>query len=275
NVRKIEDVPWLEIAPPPGEIRYLPSSQVERIGGTTTTAAASPAPVPQAGGDHEPAPPVPRPKASGFPMSDGPDSRLVEAQRAEEAGDRERAIQLLTAVGNDYARTNEKLANSCFHRAARLKQQTGLAPAVTCCQPAPNGPATLAPSAPDRVDNRGVPSAGLPPVGQNSVAGGSWQPINPKVQGGQVLQSSFVQNPPQAPPNQPTRIGRLYKAGRTLEDHPTYRLEAPGSFLYVLAQPGGDLEKMVGQKVELTGKIVYRGDLRANLLTVSQVHEAK
>jgi hypothetical protein len=41
--------------------------------------------------------------------------------------------------------------------------------------------------------------------------------------------------------------------------------------MYVTAQPGLNLDAYVHRAVEVSGPTVYRGDMRANYMTVSQI----
>jgi hypothetical protein len=67
--------------------------------------------------------------------------------------------------------------------------------------------------------------------------------------------------------------GRLRRAGRCVEYRRTYVLETGQGIptLYVTPQDGLDLEPYVNRNVELFGPAIYRGDLRANYMTVVRV----
>lgn len=67
--------------------------------------------------------------------------------------------------------------------------------------------------------------------------------------------------------------GRLRRAGFFVDGKQAYVLEDSTGrpHLYVTAQPGVHLEPYINRIVTLTGPTVYRGDLRANYMTVVQV----
>jgi hypothetical protein len=84
--------------------------------------------------------------------------------------------------------------------------------------------------------------------------------------------------PASSPPAQPAGIyasgpGRLRRAGRSLDNRPTYVLDGGANrpSLYVTPQSGIDLEPFLNRKVELFGPSIYRGDLRANYMSVMRV----
>jgi hypothetical protein len=43
--------------------------------------------------------------------------------------------------------------------------------------------------------------------------------------------------------------------------------------MYLTAQPGLNLELFVGRNVDLTGTVVYRGDVKTYYMTVTQVRQ--
>jgi hypothetical protein len=85
-----------------------------------------------------------------------------------------------------------------------------------------------------------------------------------------VLTSTSTRQP--AGQNWPTYSGRLRRAGRSVDSHRAYVLESRGyPVMYVVPQPGIDLEPYVDRNVELTGPAAYRGDYRANHMTAVRV----
>ncbi len=77
----------------------------------------------------------------------------------------------------------------------------------------------------------------------------------------------------QPPPGNQSFRGRLYRAGRALEDGRTYRLDLieRGMITYVVPARGIDLEPHVGEAIVVWGTGVYNQDLRANVVRVHQV----
>ena len=67
--------------------------------------------------------------------------------------------------------------------------------------------------------------------------------------------------------------GWLRKAGRTLEERPTYVLETTQGYplIYVHAAAGLNLDNFIGKRVNLAGPVYYRGDLRTWYITVNSV----
>lgn len=67
--------------------------------------------------------------------------------------------------------------------------------------------------------------------------------------------------------------GWLRKAGRMLEERPTYVLETTQGYplIYVHAAPGLNLDPFIGKRVNLAGPVYYRGDLRTWYITVNSV----
>jgi hypothetical protein len=62
----------------------------------------------------------------------------------------------------------------------------------------------------------------------------------------------------------------LRVSGRFIDGKTTYVLETAygQALMYVTALPGVDLDPYLGRMVELNGPLVYRGDVRANYMTV-------
>jgi hypothetical protein len=75
------------------------------------------------------------------------------------------------------------------------------------------------------------------------------------------------------PAGQTTNPGRLRRAGFYVDGKQAYVLEDSQGHpqIYATSQPGVDLEGFVNKIVTLSGVVMYRGDLRTNYVTVSQV----
>jgi hypothetical protein len=271
-----EEGTWMPIEPPPGEVRYIRAEVVAK-----TPPAPAPAEVVSAGANDGTASAgriapvaapettssfIPAPGAAAPPPTD-PEAVWRLAQQAERAGNIPEAIRLYTQAGTDL-HTNPRQALEARNRAHYLREasRTGTAgeprypapPSVVRYSSSPaNGssPPASDPPAPVRL---GPPPGSEPPPRQPSPAYGG-APPSPGQPNGWGLPSSGR--------------GWLRRAGRAVESQRTYVLEASNGapLLYVTPQPGVDLEPYVNRNVELAGPAVYRGDLRANYMTVTRV----
>jgi hypothetical protein len=167
----------------------------------------------------------------------------AQAETAERAGDLPRAMQLYAATAA--ASPDRALQMRCYNRIQFLKD-----------------------------GNRGSAPAGYQPGVPTEAATGEFRPV------------ANSNNPPPAPPGQSqavgygvrpaaqtTNPGRLRRAGFYVDGKQAYVLEDSQGHpqVYATPQPGVDLDGFVNKIVTLSGVIVYRGDLRFNYVTVTQV----
>jgi hypothetical protein len=186
------------------------------------------------------------------------EATLKQAEQADRAGRRKEAVQLYARAASDGLAVDHPRAPEAFQRAYYLLYPERTASA----QPAPAAPTFASPARPDSRFSplRGeAASAVAPPAAPAPPAAAAAAPA-----------------PPAAMPS-PQRYqsgpGWLYRSGRNLEGRPTYLLQRAGgtNLLYVTPGPGVSLEPFVNKSVQLFGPTEYRGDLRAWLMTVSDV----
>lgn len=199
--------------------------------------------------NNNPAPAVGGPAAfPGQPaLVAGPHPKWLAAQAAEQAGERQKAEQIYSDLYWEVVNSDPDLARQASNRYSYLHgSATASAPPAYAGYPA-SADSRLAP----------VPASGS---NQGTVAYRPAQPAQPTSYGQRALQ--------------PSGGGRLRFSGRCVDGARAYVLEnSQGQLLmYVTAQPGLNLDFYVNRNVELFGAIVYRGDLRSNYITVSQVN---
>jgi hypothetical protein len=255
---------WMPVEPPPAEVRYIRAEAVAKTltppdgPGPTAVTVASPVGgvVPAASPAAPPAPP---------PPPDG-DALWRQAQDAERRGQVTEAIRLYEQAGRANVSVNPARSAEAFERARWLgtaNQGTGI----------PTNPLS-----PPR-----DPRQGLPP-GEARMTGTGDHVYPVPTDPGTLTVRLASPGPPAPAPAQPgascgpggscsAGSGRLRRAGRTVEDQRTYVLENSQGFplFYVTPRPGIDLEPYLQRDVELFGPVIYRGDLRANFMTVTGV----
>jgi hypothetical protein len=261
-----EEGVWLPIEPPKGrEVRYIPRTAVK--GNAPIEVVANRQPTTASGA-------APASWSAPAGATAGPTDPLwAQAQQAEQAGDIVRAKQYYQALA--HSTQDHNLAILCYNRCRFLDEgnrgsvppgyQPGR-PSVaaygpearlsgTAVAPAPGGQATSqycyvkenapAPSQPTTMTTSRLPAPAPPPP------------------------------PPAAPAAQQSGSGpgRLYKAGFFVDGKQAYVLETSQGRprLYVTGTAGMSLEPYVNRVVELYGPMVYRGDLRTNYMTATQV----
>jgi hypothetical protein len=243
---------FLPIVPPEGELRYIRADQVVRA----APGQAGLAPPPAAVGAAPPAPPAPggdysRPAAPAAastplppPAGGSNDPRWLDAQRLEQEGRKAEAAQKYTELAQQVYAENHDLAMQCYNRAYFLREslQGGAAAA-------PPAGAQLASAA---AENRLAPVPAGAPAQQANYAS---------------LQDPAAGYPPQA------KEGRLRLAGRNVDTRRAYVLEDSRGFpqMYVMPQPGVDLESYVGRNVQVYGPLVYRMDIRAQYMSAQRI----
>jgi hypothetical protein len=262
---------WLPIEPPDTEVRYIQQSAVAR----STAPAASPSGgVPVVAGAFV-AGSVGAAAAPAAPPD--PDALWRGAQQAERAGRIDEAIRLYRQAGTANLSVNAARAQEALDRANWLaaRGQAAGAPASPYAvrdvrAVNPGGEARYAMSPADGRITPVPPASGPVPVQFASGAGGPPPYQVVCTSEGAVVNLAGVPTDTRGMPT--SGPGRLRRAGRCIESQRTYVLEFErGGLLYVLPQPGLDLEAYVNRHVELFGPITYRGDLRANAMNVCRV----
>jgi hypothetical protein len=254
---------WYPIAPPPGDVRYLPKTAVQfdkplnnsfavRVsdtGGPTPPAAPAGGPlatIPGPGSAPTPAGGV----TSGKPAVNHP--LWAQAETAEREGrlaDAEKAYFDLAALMNGQGGDHD-IANLCYTRIHALREKKragtgGTASSVTSGAKAPN--VLQPPPKEDRGVRPGAPQA-IPP----GAAGNANDP-RPAWTGIGTLRRSVLT---------PDGTGK-----------PGYALEtSPGVVkVYVVAAPGVELEKYVGKKIDVYGTQQTRSGLSKPYVFASSV----
>jgi hypothetical protein len=222
----------MPIEPPPSEVRYLRASAVARTASPGGAAAYT--------GTNTVAPVAARPDA-------GPNPEWVRAQELERAGRIPEAIQAYHDLGHAVANTDYPLSVQCANRIAYLNdgQRPGPAPG-TFTSPV-GSPPPIVP----------IPSASGP------------------VQAQLVPRSAESTGTPMSVASTARRsVGHLRRSWRCVDCRKAYALEdAQGNVLaYVVPGAGVDLEPFVNSNVELTGGVLYRGDLRNNFMVATSVN---
>ncbi len=234
-----DGVKWWPIQPPPAEDRYLRAESIQTA--PTVTAA--------------------RPPEAGPAMPTGNEPLWVQAQQAEQAGNYAEAERLYTQLAHQTP--NKELALQCYNRVQYLRDRTrgvgapgypGGYPAQANYPGAAQPPTGIAPPQP--------PPSNLPPA----------TPPGPIVPG-QAPAIGYPTTPGTSPAQQSSGRGWLRRCGFYLDNKPTYVLQSTQGRppLYVTAQGQLNLESYLFRNIELYGPIYYRGDVKANYMTASQV----
>jgi len=297
HVSEAGDGTWLPILPPPGEYRYIREKEVgaPSAGPTTSgvtvahsgsaatqnTGAAPPADATQPGtGDiHVGAPAAP---ADVDPL-------LQQAEQLERSGDRIGAARLYDQLGNKYADNKHDVAIQYYNRAAWLR---GSSP-----QPAPT-PANEADALYlqarqyEQAGNWGEASRTYNRLGdlfRSSDYKLSTQYYNRAAWLSRKAPAQHVNAAPAAVGPTPTAHpavvqaraisvqkagpGRLAHSTIWIDGRATYVIESPQAqvLAYLAPQPGVDLERYVGQNVEVLGQTVARPDVRGQYMSVVRV----
>jgi hypothetical protein len=270
-----DDGKWLPIDPPPGEVRYVRATAVERLNtavadrpATNPTPAVPPVmATPVAGqGGQSPVTTIPSPTEVRAPQWNGQgaagtqaapgslDELWNQAEAAEQAGRLDEAERL-------YADVNAKAANDSTHHALAMRALNRLQDLRNRRQ---GGTVSRYPAAGQdgRVAAVPVTAQGQPlncyvPSGPSSCSAGSYT----AARAGQAL-----------PPPLSYR-GLLRRSGRGLNGYPLYRLEQSNgqNQLYLCGQIGLDLGLYEGRLVEVTGPVGYYGELCNNYMLAQQV----
>jgi hypothetical protein len=230
---------WVMIQPPANEVRYIPKDAVR----ATATATAEP-PNGTAGA---PAAPMPSNAATSDPL-------WAEAERAEREG------RLLDAEKN-YTQllkqtTDNDLKILCHNRIHMIHQANRRA--ATGYQPAPAAHNRFAPSTAGRP---------LPPAQSPARATSQYTYVQetPALTGGPAGASATTP--------QTRGPGLLVRSHVPVAGQQGYLLDMGRgqTILYVIAQPGVNLEPFVGRHVTVSGAIEYHTGYRQNVMRAVQI----
>jgi hypothetical protein len=271
-----DDGDWIPIEPPHTEVRYVLAESVKPAPGNIVQNPGQAYPAVNAGQTSpSPLPPLvpgtlaPRPPLTAAQLT------WQQAQQAERVGNISEAIQLYSQMATQTSGPDHDLAMQGLNRAYWLREaqrntvvqtipplQTRAVPATTASQVrygsgvAPDTTGSGVQPAPAAPGTQPFASAiqQAPVTTPTSSSASPWQPVTP---------DGYPSSGP----------GRLRRAGRFLENRRTYVLESSQNYpmLYVTPNTGIDLEPFVDKNVELFGPAIYRGDLRANYMTVVRV----
>jgi hypothetical protein len=258
-----EDGKWWPIqSPAPREVRYIPRSAVQ-LGPPAVEAVAGASPGSTAAGA----------VGSGAPSAAAPggvDPLWQQAQQAEQNGDLNRAKELYRQLARQTADHN--LTILCYNRIRFLEEgNRGSAPPGY----QPGVPQVASYNGPPRLTSTPAPVTAQP--ASRAVSHYTYQK-EPAPAAGQAPPVSYAPPAPAAasvaaPTPQSSGPGRLTRAGFFVDGRQAYVLETSQgrARMYVTGMPGLNLEPYVNRVVELFGPMVYRGDLRTNYMTASQV----
>jgi hypothetical protein len=279
---------WLPILPPPQERRYIRQEAVVRASATTPPVTASltppagPAGRPLSTGSgtggtgSDPGktsmPPLPvgtatasggNPPAVGSPAP-APDPLIQKAQDLERANNWAEAIQVWNQLGNQYYNSDHDKAMQFYNRAEWLRRGRPVAPTpIVYGAPNPTGPTTRlqpVPAGTPGAMSGSCPPAPCPPGSQSTNPYSVQSPNSPNGNVGVI--SAHTSGP-----------GRLRRAARLIDGRRSYYLESSQLTVitYATEQQGVNLEPYVDRNVELLGRIVVRGDVRPQYMTVGRV----
>ena len=282
------DGDWTPIEAPMTETRYIHvesvtkaapgtvvQNPVQAFPGVNAGQVSSFAPTASQSPTFQPAP-FPATNPQRAPLTEA-EQLWQRAQQAERTGNVNEAMQLYSQLASQTSGPNNALAMQGLNRAYWLReaQRNSAVSTIPTVQPQP---IQATPASQVRYgSNVGVPGGSQPavqfappaPVGTQQVASA-----------GQPFTAGLPTTTPSAPwqPVTPEGYrssgpGRLRRAGRFLENRKTYVLESSQNYpmLYVTPQAGLDLDLYIDHNVELYGPAIYRGDLRANYMTVVRV----
>jgi hypothetical protein len=255
------DGSWLPIVPPLGEVRYLRAEAVRN--GSVVQAASSPTTVavPAPPPARAPAPPTPQAPARTDPL-------WLQAERAEQTGNIKEAEELYTRCAEQTPDYDLRLA--CFNRLTSLYrlqqvQRNVVQPQVrlTNAYAVNAGTERQLPANPAPAPTPAGPAPAPPAQASSQYGSAPAASVRPA-------------NPPGLPPQPALRAsgpGWLRRTSFFVDNKRAYALQSDQGqlLLYVTGGTGIDLEPFVGKAVDLYGPLGYRGDLRTNYMTATQV----
>ncbi len=249
---------WLPIEAPIGEVRYLRSDAVHKTGPAIVAGTPSPA-----SGSRNAitmytasASPASFPPPTGTPA----DQVWLRARQAETSGNVNEAIQLYSQLASQTSGSAHDQAMQGLNRAYWLREAQR------------NSSMQVVPAPPFH-------TVQAIPVSQSATP-----PLYLRASGGTEAFSSFSQHTSASGSATPWQAvtsegylssgpGRLRRAGRMVDGQRGYVLDSIQNYpmLYCTPHTGIDLEAYLNQNVELIGPAIYRGDLRANYMTVVRI----
>jgi len=259
---------WYPVAPPPGDVRYLPKTAVRPdksdkpvktsfvVRDTAPPGLPVPAGIaPDAGGVPRPAAPTPEPKPTvNHPLW----AQAEAAERDARFDDAEKLYFQLARAMNEPGGDHD-VANLCYTRIHTLREKKRNAALGTVApQPPPAATATITPQ--PREDRPTL----LPPVRIDGAG-----PVRPQV----------AQPPaavlPSASDDRPRWVGpaTLVRSSLALDGRRTYAVEtSPGVVrMYAVGAPGVDLDRYANRKIDLYGSSHTRKDLTKPYVIVTEV----
>jgi hypothetical protein len=244
------DGTWYAIQPPPKEVRFIPADAAKTSAPVQSTSSAPP----PTGGS--------TPTTGSSPA----DPLWAQAEQAEKVNNKPEAERLYTQLAQQTK--DPELRNRCYNKVHFLHEGNNPYNTIACppgyvpnpCYPgnaAYRGPAPAAPNpypAPAQPTSyfRQAQPPPLAPV-----------PANTSVSAAPVGTAQW------------SSPGWLRSTGHMIDYRPTYALESSQGELrlYVTEQPGANvnLSQYLNRNVKLYGPTWFRGDVRTNYMTVSQV----
>jgi SH3-like domain-containing protein len=257
-----EDGRWLPIAPTEGELRYVPTSALAPAAAVHSSISHV-----QTGNPSDPL----AANAAPFPQANE-DPLWQQALREEFAGNHAEAERLYAQLARQTP--DHDLQIRCYNRIHFLRQGQHVA-----ASPGhhPAGHAAY-PTDPNRLAPTPAPPIPQPLPGkatsQYTYFREDERPRGTPVPIGQPTSVPVVSQPSPNPTAnlQSTGRGTLRRASIFIDQKPAYAFEfTPGQFWYVTAQPGLNLDLYLNRPVDLTGTVIYRGDLKRNYMVVHRV----
>lgn len=260
-----EEGRWWPIQPHPSEVRYVPKNAVTGPKPPVEVSAQRPA-IPT---NANTAPGWANPAGGSEVGGGNAEAFWYQAEQAEKVGNYAEATRLYQECAK--ITSDHSLSIRCFNKIQALRDGNrgsvppGYQPGVP--REASTGDNRLVPTPASTTANRATSQycyvKDAPPVVQarpTSYAPPANYPSQPVT-------------PAPAAPTQMSGAGRLARAPFFVDGKQAYRLETNQGqvMLYATALPGLSLEPYVNRIVNLYGPIVYRGDVRTNYMTVSQV----
>lgn len=281
---------WWPIAPPPGDVRYLPKSATklgEAVNNNFTVRVTDTGGALPASASSSIAPLATIPASDGTKPAGGVTSNnrpsvnhplWVQAETAEREGrlvDAEKAYFELASIMNGQGGDHD-IANLCYTRIHALREKKrGTNTNST------KKPELMQPPAPISKEDRGVRPGTpqpLPPAAKKNIGSTVSSPSNPT---GPIGSSTPI-NPtsPTSANDSPSQFtGTLYRSGVTPDGtgRPAFVLEtSPGvPKVYVLAGQGVELEKYHKKRVEVQGVPQTRAGLKYPYVIATSVEPAQ
>jgi hypothetical protein len=254
-----EEGTWLPIAPIPDEVRYIPGDAVKATPKVQVVQSS-----PQ-GTAAMPQGPTAVTTSNAPPGSD--QALWEQAQEAERTGRAADAVDIYVQLSN--RTSSHELQIRCYNRIHFLRE--GMRGSVPYNYQPGHPPEAHYPAPPSN-DPRLIPSPSYVP-GQRVAPG---QVTSQYTYQRDTQPPTFQPGAPLPAPANPLRTsgpGWLRRAPFWLDQKVTYVLESSQGMprMYLTAQPGLNLELFVGRNVDLTGTVVYRGDVKTYYMTVTQV----